>query len=110
MRIFVLGSRLSPQSWGLRAGGVSLWARRLRHAGFHTSLWLQRIERRCDLALRAWGARRLVREMQTWPDERLKDIGLSRAELMGAIEGIRRPFRWVPDHDARKMDPARFGH
>jgi uncharacterized protein YjiS (DUF1127 family) len=105
MSIFALGSRI-----GWSAGGASLWARRLRHFGFRAGLALQRLERRCDLALRAWGARRLVREMQTWPDERLKDIGLSRAELMSAIEGVRRPFHWVPDHDARKMDPARFGH
>ena len=69
-----------------------------------------RLAHRCDLFLRAWGARRLVREMQAWPDERLKDIGLARADLDAAIAGVRRPFRWVPDHDARQMDPARFGH
>ena len=105
MRIFVLGSQI-----GRSAGGAAVWARRLRHLRFHAGLRLQRLQHRCDAALRAWGARRLVREMQTWPDERLKDIGLSRAELMNAIDGVRRPFQCVPDHDARKMDPTRFGH
>jgi uncharacterized protein YjiS (DUF1127 family) len=58
---------------------------------------------------RTWAARRLVREMQAWPDHRLKDIGLTRSDIATAIEGMRRPFRWVPDHDAAKMDPSRFG-
>lgn len=95
---------------GSGEGIAAAWARRLRHARFHTDRHLQRLVRRADTALRAWGARRLAREMQSWPDERLRDIGLSRAELVGAIEGVRRPFHWAPDHDAQKMDPARFGH
>ena len=85
-------------------------ARRLRRLGFHAGRALARIVRRCDRALRAWGARRLAREMQSWPDERLSDIGLSRAALADAIEGVRRPFRWVPDHEPAKLDPTRFGH
>jgi hypothetical protein len=48
--------------------------------------------------------------MQSWPDERLRDIGLSRADLAGAIEGVRRPFQWVPAHDGKKLEPSRFGH
>jgi hypothetical protein len=47
--------------------------------------------------------------MQAWPDHRLKDIGLTRSDIATAIKGMRRPFRWVPDHDAAKMDPSRFG-
>jgi hypothetical protein len=48
--------------------------------------------------------------MQSWLDERLKDIGLSRAELASAIEGVRRPFRWQPDREGPPLDPERFGH
>lgn len=95
---------------GLAAGASAASARRLRRFGFHAGRAFERVRQRCDLALRAWGARRLVREMQSWPDERLRDIGLSRAEIVGAIEGMKRPFRWVPDHDGSKMDPNRFGH
>ncbi len=85
-------------------------AHRLRRLGFRAERALARFGLRCDRALRAWGARRLAREMQTWPDERLSDIGLTRAEIASAIEGIRHPFHWVPDHDAAKLDPSRFGH
>jgi len=95
---------------GLAAGASAASARRLRHFGFHARRAFERVWRRCDLAFRAWGARRLLREMQSWPDERLRDIGLSRCEIASAIEGVKRPFQWVPDHDAAKMDPARFGH
>ena len=95
---------------GLASGAGSAWARRLRHARYHADRHLQRLWQRCDVAFRSWGARRLAREMQSWPDERLKDVGLSRAELASAVEGVRRPFRWTPEHDAEKMDPARFGH
>lgn len=94
--------------WNSRAAAAL--ARRLRHLRFHAGARLRRLWERGDLFLRAWGARRLVREMQAWPDERLRDIGVSRADLVGAIEGVRRPFRWVPDHDASKLDPSRFGH
>jgi uncharacterized protein YjiS (DUF1127 family) len=85
-------------------------ANRLRRIGFRAGRALARLAHRCERALRAWGARRLAREMQTWPDERLRDIGLTRAEIAGAIEGLRHPFRWVPDHDAAKLDASRFGH
>lgn len=85
-------------------------ARRLRRAGFHAERTVARLAMRCDRALRAWGARRLAREMESWPDERLRDIGLARAELANAIEGVRRRFHWVPDHDSAKLDSARFGH
>lgn len=85
-------------------------AHRLRRLVFRAEWALARLGHRCDRTLRAWGARRLVREMQTWPDERLRDIGLTRAELAGAIEGVRRPFHWVPNHEAGRLDPARFGH
>jgi hypothetical protein len=95
---------------GWSPAGASAWARRLRRLHVRAGLWRQRIERRCDLALRAWAARRLVREMQAWPDERLRDIGLSRTEIASAIEGVRRPFRWVPDHDTSRLDSAHFGH
>jgi uncharacterized protein YjiS (DUF1127 family) len=105
MRIFVLASRL-----GAASGGPPAWTRRFAHFRFHAGLRFQRLKHRCDRALRAWGARRLAREMQSWPDERLRDIGLSRAEIVRAIEGVRRPFHWAPDHDARKLDPTRFGH
>ncbi len=103
--MILLGSHMFPNS-----RGVAALARRARRLGFRADRLLERLRHRCDLALRAWGARRLVREMQSWPDERLKDIGLSRADLVHAIEGVRRPFRWVPDHDASQMDPSRFGH
>ena len=93
-----------------RGAGPAAAANRLRRIGFHADRALARLSRRCDRTLRAWGARRLAREMQSWPDERLSDIGLTRAELADAIEGIRRPFRWVPDHEAGTLDPARFGH
>src|SRR5687768_5930792 len=63
-----------------------------------------------DALFRAWGARRLAREMAVLPDYRLKDIGLSRAEIGAAIAGFRRPYRWEPDCDLAKMDPSRFGH
>jgi len=63
-----------------------------------------------DALFRAWGARRLAREIEQWPDERLKDLGLSRAEVAAAVEGLRRPFRWQPDADAARMHPTRFGH
>jgi uncharacterized protein YjiS (DUF1127 family) len=85
-------------------------APRLRRLGFRAERALARFGLRCDRALRAWGARRLAREMQTWPDERLRDIGLTRAEIASAIEGIRHPFQWVPDHAAAKLDPSRFGN
>jgi hypothetical protein len=95
---------------GLDSSATGAWRRRLRRATFHAERVARRLGQRCERALRAWGARRLAREMQSWPDERLKDIGLSRAELAGAVDGVRRPFRWVPDHDATSMDPSRFGH
>ncbi|HEY7610732.1 MAG TPA: hypothetical protein VIF14_16000 [Alphaproteobacteria bacterium] len=101
---------LLRHGFGLGNGGAAALERRLRRFAFRAALRRERLRHRCDLALRAWGARRLAREMQAWPDERLQDIGLSRAELVSAIEGVRRPFRWVPDHDAAKMDPSRFGH
>ncbi len=99
---------LSLLGGGFGHGAAS--ARRFRGLGFHTGRALARLARRGERALRAWGARRLAREMQTWPDERLRDIGLTRVEIASAIEGIRHPFRWVPDHDAAKLDPSRFGH
>lgn len=95
---------------GQGVGPGSSPAHRLRRLGFRAERALTRLGHRCDRALRAWGARRLAREMQSWPDERLSDIGLTRAELADAIEGVRRPFHWVPDHEAAKLDPARFGH
>ena len=95
---------------GLASGAGSAWARRLRHVRYHADRHLRHLSQRCDAAFRSWGARRLAREMQSWPDERLKDVGLSRAEIASAIEGVRRPFQWVPDHDAAKMTPSRFGH
>jgi len=91
-------------------GPSAVGRRRLRRLGFHAERALARLAQRGDRALRAWGARRLAREMQSWPDERLSDIGLTRAEIADAIEGVCRPFRWVPDHAAAKLDPARFGH
>ena len=93
---------------GLGTGADS--ARFLRRLGLSAERALARLGHRCDRTLRAWGARRLAREMQSWPDERLRDIGVSRAELASAIEGVRRPFHWVPDHEAARLDPARFGH
>jgi uncharacterized protein YjiS (DUF1127 family) len=105
MRIFVLASRL-----GATSGDAPAWTRRFGHLRFHALRCFQRVKHRCDRMLRNWGARRLAREMQSWPDERLKDIGLSRAELVNAIEGVRRPFHWAPDHDERKLDATRFGH
>ena len=95
---------------GLGSSAPGALPRRLRRAAFHAGRAALRLGQRCERALRAWGARRLVREMQSWPDERLKDIGLSRADLASAVEGVRRPFFWVPDHEAAKLDPTRFGH
>jgi len=95
---------------GRNARAADPLARRLRRLRRHAGLKLGRLWHRCDLLLRAWGARRLAGDMQAWPDERLRDIGLSRADLGAAIEGVRRPFQWVPDHDAAKLDPLRFGH
>jgi uncharacterized protein YjiS (DUF1127 family) len=95
---------------GLGSSASGAWPRRLRRAAFHAERAAHRLGRRCERALRAWGARRLAREMQSWPDERLRDIGLSRAELAAAVEGVRRPFHWVPDHDGAKLDLARFGY
>ena len=71
---------------------------------------LQRLWHRCDLARRAWGANRLAREIEHWPDDRLKDIGLSRADVSRAIAGLRRPYQWQPDYDPMRMHPSRFGH
>lgn len=96
--------------FGTGLGPDAASARRLRRLHLSAGRALDRLALGCDRALRAWGARRLAREMQSWPDERLRDIGLSRAELADAIEGLRRPFHWVPDHEAAKLDPARFGH
>ena len=100
-----------PLSSGLgwQANGSGTWSRRLRHLGFHAGRLRDRLGQRLGRAFRAWAAQRLAREMQCWPDERLSDIGLTRAELVAAVEGVRRPFQWVPVHDAAKMDPARFG-
>ena len=95
--------------FGSGAGPAAVAARRLHRLRFHVARAHERLAFRCDRALRAWGTRRLAREMESWPDERLRDIGLTRAEIGAAIEGLRRPFRWVPDHDAAKLDPARFG-
>lgn len=95
---------------GVRPAAGDAAARRLRRIAFHADRAFARAAARCERTLRNWGARRLAREMQSWPDERLKDIGLTRAELASAIEGVRRPYRWVPDHDARALDPSRFGH
>ena len=95
---------------GRNARAADALARRLRPLRHHARLSLGRLWHRCHLLLRAWGARRLAGDMRAWPDERLRDIGLSRADLAAAIEGVRRPFHWVPDHDAAKLDPSRFGH
>lgn len=84
-------------------------ARRLQRLRYHAARASARLVLWCDHALRAWGARRLAREMESWPEERLRDIGLARAEIGAAIEGVRRPYRWVPDHDAARLDPERFG-
>lgn len=65
---------------------------------------------RADGVCRAYAARRLLREMQEWPDERFRDIGLTRAELANAVLGTRHPFRWVPESHATRLEPARFGH
>ena len=95
--------------FGHRIDAGAATARRLRRLGFHAERVIA-VANRYDRALRNWGARRLAREMQSWPDERLRDIGVTRAELASAIEGVRRPFRWVPDHDPAQLDPNRFGH
>jgi len=65
--------------------------------------------RAADAFCRAYAARRLLREMRDWPDHRLRDIGLTRAELAAAILGVRRPYRWVPetDPDAPPVSRAR---
>ena len=103
---------LLSHGFGLGRGldGAAALARRLSHLRFQAALHLERLRRRCDRALRASAARRLAHEMLSWPDERLRDIGLSRADLAGAIEGVRRPFQWVPAHDGKQLEPARFGH
>jgi uncharacterized protein YjiS (DUF1127 family) len=98
-----------PSSLGENARATAL-ARRLGRLRHRAGRGLQRLLERADLWLRAWAARRLAGEMAAWSDERLRDIGLSRSDLASAVEGVRRPFRWVPDHDASRMDPARFGH
>ena len=95
---------------GRSLDGAAALARRLGPLRSQAALHLERLRRRCDRALRASAARRLAHEMQSWPDERLRDIGLSRADLAGAIEGVRRPFQWVPAHDGKKLEPSRFGH
>jgi uncharacterized protein YjiS (DUF1127 family) len=111
--ITALAERSDPMLLSLFGNGLgrdAASARRLRRLHFRAGRALDRLAMRCDRALRAWGARRLAREMQSWPDERLRDIGLTRAEIAEAIEGVRRPFRWAPDHEAAKLDPSRFGH
>ena len=62
-----------------------------------------------DRLCRDFAARRLMREMCDGPDERLKDIGLTREELANAIRGVREPFRWTPaiDPDAPTISRAR---
>src|SRR5262249_9447226 len=99
--------RLSPVS----AAGVALaLARGWRRLRAEASFRLAPLRRRWERALRAWNARLVVRELVAWPDERLKDIGLSRAAIVSAVEGVQRPFQWVPDHDASQLEPSRFGH
>jgi hypothetical protein len=65
--------------------------------------------RAADRVCRAYAARRLAREMRDWPDERLEDIGLTRAELADAIRGVKQPFRWTPaiDPEAPPISRAR---
>ena len=101
-----------PLSTGLgwQANGSGIWSRRLDHLAFHAGRLCDRVGQSLGRAFRAWAAQRLAREMQTWPEERLRDIGLTRGALVAAVEGVKRPFQWVPAHDAAKMDPARFGH
>ena len=62
-----------------------------------------------DRLCRNHAARRLAREMRDWPDERLKDIGLTRAELANAIRGVKNPFHWTPaiDPEAPPISRAR---
>ncbi len=94
-------------------GGVGPGAaplRRLAHLNLRAARAFDRMRQRCDRALRVWDARRLAREMEMWPDERLRDIGLSRADVASVVEGVRRPYCWVPSHEATSLDPARFGH
>ncbi len=98
---------LSPFG-GFGPGAAAL--RRLAPFNFGAARAFDRVWQRCDRLLRAWSARRLAREMELWPDERLRDIGLSRTDIASAVEGVRRPYRWVPGHEAATLDPARFGH
>ena len=95
----------SPSSTGgsIRTTGAAPALQRTSELG-------QRLWRFADAAFRAWGARRLAREMAHWPEERLRDVGLSRAEVAAAIAGLRRPYRWEPDCVAVKLDPSSFGH
>ena len=81
-----------------------------RAAGRRAALLAQPILRAADAVCRNWAARRVLREMQSWPDGRLRDIGLSRAELAAAVLGTRRRFRWVPESEATALEPSRFGH
>ena len=96
--------------YGFAPSGRGAFARRLRRLAFHADGFAARAWARCDRAMRVWSARRLAHEMQNWPDERLKDIGISRAELIGAVAGLKRPFHWVPDSEPRSLDRDRFGH
>jgi uncharacterized protein YjiS (DUF1127 family) len=44
-------------------------------------------------------ARATVRELESWDDHRLRDIGLERMDVEAAVRGVRPLFRWQPDCD-----------
>jgi uncharacterized protein YjiS (DUF1127 family) len=88
-----------------RRHGADYSLRRLR------AVWLAaKLLHLADALARAWAMRRVVRELESWPDERLKDVGLKRGDVINAVRGLRRPFRWQPEADRAKLDRERFGH
>lgn len=98
-------ARTSPIEIVRRAARVAGWHASVRAAGNAFASVLAAADRFC----RAYAARRLLREMRDWPDERLKDIGVTREELANAIRGAKQPFRWTPEFDpeARPISRAR---